>query len=70
MLYTEPITTRSQLGTELLRQLIQFGHDERLQSLTGVILAENRQMQAVCKKLGFRLQHSLEDTLVRAELEL
>jgi acetyltransferase len=61
---------RKGLGTELLRRLIQFGHDEKLQRLTGSILAENRGMQAVCKKLGFRLQYSPEDHLMSAELEL
>ncbi|HET8843126.1 MAG TPA: bifunctional acetate--CoA ligase family protein/GNAT family N-acetyltransferase [Ktedonobacteraceae bacterium] len=58
------------LGTELLRRLIQFGRDEHLQRLTGDILAENQGMQAVCKKLGFHLHYSLEDHLVKAELEL
>ena len=61
---------RQGLGTELLRQLIQFGHDEKLQHLTGTMLAENQAIQEVCKKLGFRLQYSLEDGLVKAELEL
>jgi acetyltransferase len=58
------------LGTELLRRLIQVGRDEKLQRLTGDILAENRGMQKVCKKLGFRLWYSLEDRLMKAELEL
>jgi acetyltransferase len=58
------------LGTELLRQLIQFARDEKLQRLTGIILAENQEMQEICKKLGFRLQDLPEDKLVRAELEL
>ena len=58
------------LGTELLRRLIQFARDEKLQRLTGIILAENREMQELCKKLGFRLQDLPEDNLVKAELEL
>ena len=33
---------RKGLGTELLCRLIQFGHDEKLQRLTGIILAENQ----------------------------
>jgi len=36
----------------------------------GDILAENQGMQEVCKKLGFRLQYSLEDQVVRVELAL
>jgi len=58
------------LGTELLRRLIQFGHDEKLQRLTGTILTENQGMQGVCKKLGFRLQYSPEEHLMSAVLEL
>ena len=61
---------RKGLGTELLRRLIQFGHDEKLQRLTGDIDPENRGMQETCKKLGFRLQYSLEEQLMKAELEL
>jgi acetyltransferase len=58
------------LGSELLRRLIQIGRDEKLQRLTGDILIENRTMQKLCQKLGFRLQYSLEDHLMKAELEL
>jgi acetyltransferase len=61
---------RRGLGTELLRRLIQVGRDEQLQRLTGDILAENRGIQEICKKLGFHLQYSLEEQMVKVELEL
>ncbi len=61
---------RKGLGTELLRRLIQVGHDEHLQRLTGDILAENRGMQEICKKLGFRLQYAFEDQVVTVDLAL
>jgi acetyltransferase len=61
---------RKGVGTELLRRLIQFGHDEKLQRLTGDILVENLGMQGVCKKLGISLPYSPEDHLMKAELEL
>lgn len=61
---------RQGLGTELLRQLIQVGRDEQLQRLTGDILPENRGMQELCRKLGFRLQYSFADRVVKVELEL
>jgi acetyltransferase len=61
---------RKGVGTELLRQLIQFGRDENLQRLTGDILVENQGMQEICKKLGISLRYSLEDNLMKAELEL
>lgn len=58
------------LGTELVRRLIQVGCDEHLQRLTGDILAENQRMQAICRKLGFHLQYSPADQVVKAELVL
>ncbi len=58
------------LGTELLRRLIGVGRDEQLQRLSGDILAENQGMQKVCKQLGFHLQYSREDQVMKAELEL
>jgi acetyltransferase len=58
------------LGTQLLRQLIQFARDEHIQRLTGEVLAENREMLAVCQKMGFRLQDSPEDEMVRVEYVL
>jgi acetyltransferase len=61
---------RQGLGTQLLRHLIQFGRDEHIQRLTGDVLAENREMQEVCQKLGFRLHYSLEDQVVKVEYDL
>jgi acetyltransferase len=58
------------LGTELLRRLIQIARDEKLQRLTGDILAENLGMQAICKHLGFRLGYTPADHTMRADLEL
>src|SRR5205823_8156577 len=45
------------LGTELLRRLVQIGREERLSRITGRILSDNRDMQRVCNKVGFQLQH-------------
>jgi acetyltransferase len=61
---------RQGLGTELLRRLMVVGRDKHLQRLTGDILMENVGMQEVCKKLGFRLQYSWEDQVVKAERDL
>jgi hypothetical protein len=36
----------------------------------GDILAENQGLQKICKKLGFHLECSLEDQVVKIELEL
>ena len=60
----------SGLGTELLRRLIQVGRDERLQRITASILPENRAMQRLCEKLGFRLHHNYQELVVQAEIDL
>ncbi|MEO7021131.1 MAG: bifunctional acetate--CoA ligase family protein/GNAT family N-acetyltransferase [Ktedonobacteraceae bacterium] len=67
------ITDRFQhqgLGIELLRRLIQFGRAEHFQRITGDILMENQGMQAVCRKLGFRLRYAPEGQLMKAEIDL
>ena len=58
------------LGAELLRRLIQFGHDEKLQRLTGNILLDNKGMQNICRKLGIHLQYSPEEDIMKANLNL
>lgn len=58
------------LGAELLRQLIQFGRDEKLQRLTGTILLDNRGMQNICRKLGMQLQYSPEEDVIKAEMRV
>jgi acetyltransferase len=47
------------LGHELLKQLIEIGRAEKLEHLSGRILADNHAMQHICKKLGFKM--SLDD---------
>jgi acetyltransferase len=61
---------RRGLGTELLRRLVQIGRDEKLKRISANILPENAGMQAVCKKLGFRLKPDPEEEVVRAEITL
>jgi acetyltransferase len=58
------------LGTELFRRLIAVARDEKLKRVVSTILAENREMRAICKKLGFRMEADLEDGTVRAELDV
>ena len=58
------------LGTELLRRLIQVGRDEALERISAEILPENREMQHVCQKLGFRLSHQPADMVVKAVIDL
>jgi acetyltransferase len=52
------------LGTELLKQLIKIAKDENLTKVTGEILLENKAMQRVCEKVGFKLKRSPEGVKV------
>jgi acetyltransferase len=58
------------LGTELLRRLITVAREEKLGRIVGEILPENRAMQTICERLGFRLRYSPQDSVVNAELAL
>lgn len=58
------------LGTELYRRLIEVARDEHLGSVVSTILSENREMQTICRKLGFHMESSFEDGTVQAVLKL
>jgi acetyltransferase len=58
------------LGTELLRRLVQIGRDEGLSRIVAVMSFENREMQAVSKRVGFSVQYDTTDQLMNAELRL
>jgi acetyltransferase len=59
------------IGVELYRRLIQVARDEHLHTVHSNMLGENKEMQHLCKKLGFKLSTpDLEDNLVLAELTL
>jgi acetyltransferase len=58
------------IGTELYERLIRIAREEKLKRLHCTVLTENREMQAICQKLGFCLSADPEDGTVRAELDL
>ena len=58
------------LGTLLYRRLIEVARDEHLTRVVSTILAENHEMQAICRKLGFQLKTDLDDGTVEAVLTL
>jgi len=58
------------LGTELYCRLVQVARDEKLTKVVSNMLPENREMRAMCTRLGFQMLSSLEDNMIRAELEL
>jgi acetyltransferase len=56
------------LGSELLRRLVTVAREEKLRRIVGEILPENRAMQTICERLGFKLRYSPQDSVVTAEL--
>ena len=59
------------LGTALLRRLIAFAREEKIWVLGADTLAENVEMQQICRKLGFEIQRHADDpSMVRAVLRL
>jgi acetyltransferase len=61
---------RQGLGVELLSRLVQIGRDEKLRQIRAEILPENRAMQRVSEKVGFRLKSKADGSLIGAELNL
>ena len=53
------------LGTELYRRLVAIARDEKLKTVVSTILAENREMRAICQKLGFDMEADLNDGTIR-----
>ncbi len=58
------------LGTELYNRLIAVAREAGIKKLISNMLPENREMRALCVKLGFKMHSSLEDNMIRAELDL
>ncbi len=54
------------LGTELLRQLLKIGKEERLEAIVGYILNSNYKMQSLCRKLGFKLLPDVTKGMLKA----
>ena len=59
---------RRGIGTEVVRQLVDFARDEKLGRLTATLLFENRPMQKVFEKLGFRIRQTEDSESLEAEL--
>jgi acetyltransferase len=58
------------LGTELARRLLQVARDEGVVQVNADILGENREMQSLCSKLGFRLERRPDENTVLARIAL
>lgn len=58
------------LGTELVRQLIGIGRDEKLERIVARILPENEAMRALARRLNFRFETSSELDSLTAVLDV
>ncbi len=58
------------LGTLLYQRLIEVARDEKLATGVSTINYENREMQSICKKLGFHLEADIDEGTVQAVLKL
>jgi acetyltransferase len=61
---------RQGLGTTLLEKLLEVGRAEGFSRITANILFENRAMQRILRKLGFKLHRDVEQMVVKADLDL
>jgi len=58
------------LGTKLTERLIEIARNEKLTKLVAYTLVENHDMQNMCKKLGFHVSRSSEDSECVIEMNL
>jgi acetyltransferase len=61
---------RRGIGTAVVRQLVDFARAEKLQRITATVLFENRPMQKVFERLGFRMKQTADSESLEAELIL
>ncbi len=54
------------LGTELFRRSMEIAKAEKIARVISTMLVENREMRAICKRLGFHVHIDMEDQLVHA----
>ncbi len=58
------------LGTELVSRLMKVANDEKLQAVSSTMLGINREMRAICNRLGFKLHVDIEEDVVNAKAVL
>jgi acetyltransferase len=61
---------RKGLGTELTKRMVQIAKDEKLGRLVAYTLRENKDMQQMCKKVGFKVRTPAGESECVIEMEL
>ncbi|MFN0172259.1 MAG: bifunctional acetate--CoA ligase family protein/GNAT family N-acetyltransferase [Bryobacteraceae bacterium] len=58
------------LGREITGRLVDIAGKEGVRKVIADILPENRGMQQVARKLGFKIRHSIEDEVMKVEMDV
>jgi acetyltransferase len=58
------------IGAELVRRIVEVAKGEKLCRLIAEMTPDNKAMQRICERLGFRMNPTSDGKLMRAELEL
>jgi acetyltransferase len=58
------------IGAEVVRQLVDFARDEKLERVVATVLFENRPMQKIFERLGFSMKQTGDSESLEAELIL
>jgi acetyltransferase len=61
---------RKGLGTELTHRLVRIARHEKLQRLVAYTLRENKEMQAMCKQVGFKVRIPVGESESIIEMDL
>jgi len=61
---------RKGLGTELTKRLVEIAKHEKLDRLVAYTLRENKEMQQMCKKIGFKVRIPVGESESIIEMEL
>jgi acetyltransferase len=57
------------IGTEMFRRSLEVARDEKVARVSSTMLGENREMRAICKRLGFKIHVDMEDQTVHAWID-
>ena len=61
---------RKGLGTELTKRLVEIAKNEKLDRLVAYTLRENKEMQQMCKKVGFKVRIPVGESESIIEMDL
>ena len=58
------------LGAQLMSMLVAIAHDEKLERMIGQISVNNRRLLSICRRLGFEIVESTDQTICTAVLNI